>query len=238
MLVSANALRRRDNTGWRSAPDLDGLDVALDSAGYVAMSRYGGQYRWTVEEYVALAASRDWAWWASMDFCCEPQIAQDQAEIERRQDLTWTYLGLCDAEAERAGIKPPMPVLQGWTVADYLRHVATFPRAEWPALVGVGSMCRRRLTGPNGLVAVVDALDRVLPPHVRLHLFGVKSAGLTSLGKHPRLESVDSCAWDFEARATKDVSCTMAHRAATMARWNQRQERRIAQAHGHQWRLL
>lgn len=50
------------------------MDVALDSAGFVAWAHYG-DFPWTVEQYVALAASRPWAWWASMDACCEPEVA-------------------------------------------------------------------------------------------------------------------------------------------------------------------
>jgi len=40
----------------------------------------------------------------------------------------------------------------------------------WPALVGVGSVCRRSLSGENGLMRVLDTLEGVLPTHVRFRL--------------------------------------------------------------------
>jgi hypothetical protein len=37
----------------------------------------------------------------------------------------------------------------------------------WLALVGVVSVCRRSLSGENGLMRVLDTLEGVLPTHVR-----------------------------------------------------------------------
>jgi hypothetical protein len=49
----------------------------------------------------------------------------------------------------------------------------------WPSLVGVGSVCRRQLSGEIGLMRVIDTLEGILPSHVQLHLFGIKSAALS-----------------------------------------------------------
>lgn len=59
-LVSANAfyVRDKDGPGRFRLPKpgtFDGLDVALDSGGYVAMKQYG-YYSWSPEEYLDLAA--------------------------------------------------------------------------------------------------------------------------------------------------------------------------------------
>jgi hypothetical protein len=114
VLVSANALRRGDGRGFRTPPAglFSGVPVALDSAGFVALNRYGG-FPWTVPEYVALAASYPWDWWARMDLCCEPEVARDRGEVRRRIAGTVRLLGECRVEAVRQGIAPPMPVLQG-----------------------------------------------------------------------------------------------------------------------------
>jgi hypothetical protein len=40
--------------------------------------------------------------------------------------------------------------------------------------VGLGSVCRRHLHAPDGIVAIVRALDEIMPAGVQLHLFGVK----------------------------------------------------------------
>jgi hypothetical protein len=233
-LVSANALAvydaEREFKRWRTAPDLDGLDVALDSAGFVAWAHYGG-FPWTVEAYVRLASSRPWAWWAQMDACCEPEVAKSRDAVRFRQSETVRLLAECRRAARNAGLSAPLPVLQGWRASDYVWHaeMVTLDGAE---LVGVGSMCRRGVHGPDGLVAVVDALDAVLPKGVGLHLFGVKSDGLEALACHPRVVSVDSMAWDVEARRVgrEGDGCTMDVRCAAMERWHARQVSRMSRA--------
>lgn len=220
MLVSANAFARNGRMRFHRTDPFGDADVALDSAGFVAMMRYGG-YPWSTADYVRLASARPWAWWAARDYCCEPQIAADAAEVARRIALTVASLGECRDEGARAGIAPPMPVLQGWNPADYLRCAEAM--GSLPMLVGVGSVCRRSLAGRDGLLAVLGALDAGLPKHVRLHLFGVKGSAIAALAGHPRIASVDSMAWDFAARREKSKrglpSCTIEHRASEMRRW-------------------
>lgn len=43
-------------------------------------------------------------------------------------------------------------------------------------------------------------MDRMLPVHVKLHLFGVKGGAISEFGGHPRQASIDSTAWDFGVR--------------------------------------
>jgi hypothetical protein len=94
---------------------------------------------------------------------------------------------------------------------------------ELPALVGVGSVCRRDLSGRAGLLAVVEALDRALPPRTRLHLFGVKGSAIRRLAGHPRVPSVDSMAWDLAARYAARGGNDLAHRIARVRAWYGRQ---------------
>lgn len=80
VLFSANAFAKRDTRpshigSFRISPAANfngfnlsaarkipaGLDAALDSAGFVASSRYGC-YRWTVDQYYDLVTARDWPW--------------------------------------------------------------------------------------------------------------------------------------------------------------------------------
>ena len=236
-LVSANALGvyggpDRDFVRFRTCPDLDGMDVALDSAGFVAWAHYG-DYPWTVEAYVALAASRPWTWWASMDACCEPEVAGSRDVVRLRQAETIRLLNECRRVARDLGCSAPMPVLQGWRASDYVWHASQID-LEGATLVGVGSMCRRNVWGPDGLVAVVAALDAVLPAGVQLHLFGVKSDGLEVLARHPRVASIDSMAWDVEARRVgrEGDGCTMAVRTAAMRRWYTSQVARVSSSSG------
>lgn len=198
-LISAGAM-------WRQGRGFTPIGLAawltpsaLDSAGFSAM-RQGG-YRWTVAQYVEFVVTNSgdgamvfpWAWWAAMDYCCEAEIA---------------------------------PTLQGRLPADYLRSAteltAVCRDGRLPGLVGVGSVCRRNLRGPDGLLAVLAALDG-LPTYVRLHLFGVKGSLLEHLGPYAdRVESVDSMAWDSRARhEARDLGLPFASdlRAEHLQRW-------------------
>lgn len=204
------------------------MDVALDSAGFVAMARYGG-YRWSVAQYVELAGLFGWTWWAQMDLCCEPKVATDRQAVLERVHGTAGYLLACRAQVdawEAQGcdwLTHPMPVLQGWRPEDYERSAAladTVLDGEWPSLVGVGSVCKRHEGGPDGLWAILRHLDAVLPPHVRLHLFGAKGNALPALARWGRVASTDSMAWDFGARYDrKHRASSTVERVAAMERW-------------------
>jgi hypothetical protein len=93
---------------------------------------------------------------------------------------------------------------------------------ELPTLVGIGSVCRRSLGGPAGVVRVVTKLDAALPKHARFHLFGVKGTAIRALAGHPRIYSIDSAAWDAAARWEKQrdgENYNIAYRSAHMRRW-------------------
>ena len=277
VLVSAGALWDKHRARFRApgVPVWIARDVALDSAGFVAMRHHGG-YPWSVEQYVemvvrgrGLAKRRQdcdddvmgldtpWTWWSAMDYCCEPEIAGDPGIVAERVDRTVASYLECFEVAEswrREGVTDlddPMPILQGWRPDDYMRCAAeltlTIERAnpctcpdeecdaEWhrghkglPDLVGVGSVCRRELGGPEGLVAILRALDSALPAHVRFHLFGVKSAAVEVLRGHPRIASVDSMAWDAGARrSAKGAPNTVERRGEALADWYRGQRERV-----------
>lgn len=242
-LISANGLSRwstrrgwREWTGWRlgqlsNARGLAGL--CLDSAGFVAASRYGG-FPWTIANYVALAAAYPFRWWASADYCVEAEIARDREEVIDRLSRTIRANRDCRKLAEDYGIADTMmPVIQGRRPDDYERCVD----ALWYSLrpgssLGVGSMCRRDVHGPEGLIAVIDHLDRILPSGVRLHLFGVKGTALPFLlpfGR--RVASIDSQAYGISARQTafrRGLSKTDMLVADHMEAWIGAQHERLA----------
>lgn len=234
ILFSANAFARtyargheREGTFRRFALPragvLEGVDAALDSAGFVAAVRYG-DYRWTVDDYLDLVSVHPWTWWASMDYCCEPELAADRPLRILRMAATASLFWVCESAARERGLSSPMPVLQGWYPSEYVECSRWMGMDKWPALVGVGSVCRRAVRGPAGVLAVVEALDEVLPPHVRLHLFGVKSDALAALASHPRIASCDSMAWDFAARRERRTGRDSAFRVVCMRSWAERQQ--------------
>lgn len=94
---------------------------------------------------------------------------------------------------------PIIPVIQGWSVADYLRCLSLYASAGVElgaeSIVGLGSVCRRQGTREVAeiVATIVDAV-----PGIALHAFGVKSGGLAEFGD--QVASADSMAWSMSAR--------------------------------------
>ena len=212
LLVSANALSRwttcggvRKWSGWKLAPLSNlpgGTDCMLDSGGFTAHVAYRG-FPWTIDHYLDLAAAYPFRLFASLDYPAEHEIAVDRAAVRERVSRTIAANRETRRLAEDRGIGDRMmPVLQGRTPGDYERCADALAWSIVPGrTVGVGSMCRRQTRGPEGLVAVLEHLDRVLPAHVLLHAFGVKGDALPYL-RHleHRVVSIDSQAYGVAAR--------------------------------------
>lgn len=230
--TSAEGLRRWTGFNTKPLANAKGLRaVYLDSAGFVAASLYGG-FEWTVDQYINLAASYPFARWFSMDCCVEPEIAANRDVVLDRIASTIRLNVLCRNRAIERGIHHNFaPVIQGWEARDYAACVEGMPWLSDYSLIGVGSMCRRAVHGPNGVLHVLSVLDAILPPNVRLHLFGLKSQAAEAVRQHPRVASVDSQAWGTAARwdALKaGISKTDAFCADTMTDWLARQQERLA----------
>ncbi len=243
VLVSANALStwRTDQMGFRrwygfsrrTLPLVAQHPVSLDSGGFVAAVRYRG-YPWTVAHYADLAAAAPWQRWFSLDLCVEDAVAGDREAVLDRISGTVRLNRDCRAAARRRGIADTFcPVIQGRHPDDYVRCIdRMFDLSDFP-LVGVGSMCRRHVGGNDGILRVVDRLDRVFEgSNVRLHLFGLKTDGMAVLHGHPRVASVDSQAYGTAARWAAHKGGfpkTNAYLAGVMAEWHGEQQRRLAE---------
>lgn len=275
VMVSANAFWEVEKGCFRvpEATDLSEMDVALDSAGFTAMNLWkskgaqkgmAGIFPWSYAQYVELASTLNPAWWSQPDLCCEPEIAHDQKTIDYRINATATLLEgvlrvvyewqnelakTCSANVVANLIKPPVPVIQGWSASDYLRSLDLLmavwerwqPWIDTPALIGLGSVCRRNLNHPtHGLYAILAKLEGSLPDGSRLHLFGVKGASLSEVKMLDWVASADSMAYDFGARIKarqEGMSNTIAHRSAEMSRWMGAAQSRLIAQPGDQFRL-
>ena len=175
---------------------------ALDSGGFTELSRHG---KWdhgpSARQYAArIRRYRDeighLAWAAPQDWMCEPAIiAKTGLTITEHQRRTIdSVLCLRDLNPDL----PVIPVLQGWTVTDYLRCADSYQRAgidlSAEPLVGLGSVCRRQATTQTELILTALHAHGIN----RLHGFGVKIQGLIRCGH--LLVSADSMAWSFAAR--------------------------------------
>lgn len=148
------------------------------------------------------------------------------------EDYLWSARAMTARIDERHACKCP-----GIDVEAVLAGEADDCPAEWhrehaglPDLIGIGSVCRRELHGPSGLLPIVACLDLELPKRVKLHLFGVKSDALDWLGPYKdRIASIDSMAWDLDARYSEGPSSN-AKRKDYLTRWAAKQKARWAQA--------
>lgn len=174
-------------------------DWALDSGGFTELSMHGG---WQTTQADYIAAVRRYAqdigrmqWAAPQDWMCEPWLTTKTGltVLEHQRRTIKSVIGLRDEAPEL----PWVPVLQGWDIDDYQRHVEMYGdagidlRAE--PTVGLGSVCRRQATSEIG--QIVEMLDAT---GLRLHGFGVKMSGVQAYGL--LLKSADSLAWSFGGR--------------------------------------
>jgi len=183
--------------------------VAVDSGAFVATFRHGGDYRYTPERYVAWlrTIAHVPAWAATMDYCCEPDIAGRAGVVRERQErtteMTWLFW-----RAYRAAPWCWVPTVQGWDVGDYARHAIELRplveemRAHYGAdgsgaafRVGVGTLCRR--ASARDIHDVVRVVAAALPD-TPLHLWGVKLTAISArVGLLAAVASVDSAAWSW-----------------------------------------
>lgn len=237
------------------ASSLEDCDLALDSAGFTAVLNWkrkgaqpgmAGVFPWSCAAYLELAQLLQPSWYSQADLCCEKELATSPQEVDHRIRVTATLLegmlrqlyAWCNELVKELPqrvvenmIRPPVPVLQGWTAADYRRSLDLLNEvwARWqpwldpPRLIGIGSVCRRDTFHPeHGLLAIVDSLQENLPAGSALHLFGVKGEAVEHLRHRRDIASADSMAYDLAARIKahgQGVSNTMPRRCAEMTRW-------------------
>lgn len=175
-----------------------GKTWALDSGGFSELNLYGA-WKTTPEQYASEV--RRWAsiggmqWAAVQDWMCEPFVLQKTGlDVDEHQIRTIrSYYDLSALAPEVHWL----PVLQGFTLQDYLRHLRSYQTMcidlrDVP-VVGIGSVCRRQATKEAELIV------RVLHDHgIKLHGFGFKVKGLVACAKY--LASADSMAWSLHAR--------------------------------------
>jgi hypothetical protein len=243
VLISANALslRPRDRMGlstWRAFHHrnlrlVHEHPVHLDSAGFVASMLYNG-FDFMVDAYIDLCAAAPWRWFASMDMCVEPEIARDEEAVRDRIAGTVRLNRECLLRADDRGIAHRlMPVIQGYRVEHYLRCIDRMPFLSEFRVIGVGSMCRRHVEDSEiGILRIVDELDRTFEgTDCRVHLFGLKTTGMSAIRGHPRVSSCDSQAYGVAARRQahqNNASKTNTYLARLMSDWYRTQQRLLA----------
>jgi hypothetical protein len=191
--ISVNSIRER-----KSAFPVN--EWIMDSGAFTTIAKHGG-YPHPVSEYAdqirrwkdngkLLAA-------VSQDYMCEKHMLERTGmTVEDHQRLTIERYDALLAEDTGVYI---MPVLQGYSPAEYVRHIRQYGDRLKPGMwVGVGSVCKRN----TNLMAIWMVLDAIKAerPDLRLHGFGLKKTSLQEPVIRELLESADSMAWSFAAR--------------------------------------
>jgi hypothetical protein len=183
--------------------------VSIDSGGFTELQQFG---EWTMDPdtyggmiYRFMDNGITPTFVAPQDWMCEPAVIEGGTwngntfagtglSVPIHQELTienFLYL------REQFPAAPWIPVLQGWTLDDYLSHAEQYAAAgvdlATERLVGLGSVCRRQSTDEIGLIT-----GTLAERGYRLHGFGVKAQGLDRYGHN--LASADSLAWSYGAR--------------------------------------
>ena len=200
--ISINALRGRKKP-------IPSVRVLVDSGAFTELNLHG-KYRHSVDEYAAelhrlhtegvvqIEAA------VAQDYMCEAfMLAKTGMTIPDHQRLTIErYDALKKSLDDRFGGRcpfPVLPVLQGYSPADYVRHVVAYGSRLLEGMwVGVGSVCKRN-GAPELIAAVLEAIANVRPD-LRLHGFGVKLTALRNAAVRALLATADSMAWSFAAR--------------------------------------
>ena len=237
LFISRNRLTR-----YKTLPRAIG-PWALDSGGFTELQNYGSWDRVSPEQYVAdVRRYRDeignLAWAAPQDWMCEPAIIE--GGTFGRQRFVGTGLSVYIHQRRTVAnlmhlrrLAPDLrelfvPVLQGETGADYLRHADMYEtagvRLADERLVGIGSVCRRQT-----VTEIVEAVGQLAAAGIRLHGFGVKTAGLPALADD--LVSSDSLAWSDRGR--HEPGCSSSHKTeANCLRFALQWRERVLQVSG------
>jgi hypothetical protein len=191
--ISVNRLRNRKG-------DFKVNRWILDSGAFTELSAHG-HFRFSPDEYAEQV--QRWSRCGSMlaavsqDYMCEPAVrARTSLTIAEHQRLTIERYRSLRKLCPTTYI---MPVLQGWTPADYVAHLHQYGLLlGFRAWVGVGSVCRRN-GNPAAIEEILTAIHSIRPD-LRLHGFGLKLTALSSPSVRQRLHSSDSMAWSWYAR--------------------------------------
>lgn len=183
---------------------------ALDSGGFTQLQNVGA---WTITANEYAARVRRYhdqigmmTWAAPQDWMCEPAIIHGGqfgtqkfvgTHLSVFEHQKRTVANLCDLRHTAPDL-PWTPVLQGYTLQDYVRCIAMYGEAgvdlSAEPIVGIGSVCRREAT-----LEIRDIITAVREAGVHnIHGFGVKRGGIEGYGD--LLTSADSMAWSYRAR--------------------------------------
>jgi hypothetical protein len=203
--VSINALKRHGIMRKSPVPVQTDTEILLDSGAFTELALHG-EYRQSPFAHAQTLGAAIRLFHncnliaVAQDYMCEPfMLKKTGGTVRDHQRLT---IERYDQLMLHGPPCPVMPVLQGYEMVDYVRHLHNYgTRLRVGAWVGIGSVCKRNRR-PHEIVHILDAIKRERPD-LRLHGFGVKKTALLHPGVRDLLHSADSMAWSFHHRRTR-----------------------------------
>ncbi|MBA2396167.1 MAG: hypothetical protein H0V70_25865 [Ktedonobacteraceae bacterium] len=219
-LLSAASFLRQNSQGQCSlrAPRYLPASVlrGADCGGFTAVMRWGGEYRFTLDQYLLWLFRWHPQWAAAFDLPCLSETGgyPGPKVVEERQRWTtakaWEiWEGYWDTPWAWT------PTIQGYTLSEFEQHARDLTDLirqmqayysdpgrsdddeEEGCLnafrVGVGSLCRR---SPEFILEVITRIHAIIGADIPLHLWGVKLGQLKSGIALPGVISCDSGAWN------------------------------------------
>ena len=175
----------------------------IDSGGFYS-SMTSRKYIRTDDEYLQYVEKIMPDYFALRDYPCEPELLKKHGltvkqNIQRTVDNHITLLDMLPNYCINA---QPVPVIQGWEASDYIDCIDAFQdQGLMSNYMAIGSVCRR--TAVRNIQKIIVSVRDAIPSWIRLHGFGIKLTALKDLAIYNALYSVDSGAWDYQARWKK-----------------------------------
>ncbi len=157
--------------------------------GHLDPPKYVERIAWAQQQGRLLAA-------VAQDWMCEPFVLETTGStvVEHQNKTTDRYMLLQELLCKNDLNTYLMPVVQGWTAADYTRHAKTLSTVVEPdAWVGVGTVCLRQGSA-DGVADILEAILNVAPSW-KLHGFGLSLSLLRNVRVRRCFWSIESFAW-------------------------------------------
>ncbi|MBR3258833.1 MAG: hypothetical protein IKF96_07580, partial [Eggerthellaceae bacterium] len=135
-----------------------------------------GIYPWSLAAYVEAASLLRPSWWSAPDLCNEMQVAANPDEVRHRINVTATLLEgtlqiiyewqnelarTCNSTVVQDLVRPPVPIIQGWTRDSYLYSLDLTNERDFP-VPGVLRSCGVRHPGATIGRSISHQLTRLL----------------------------------------------------------------------------
>ena len=190
------------NRLWTRQKPVPCKDWILDSGAFTEISKFG-KFRNSTTMYAAIIDrlykenGEHLKAVVSQDYMCEDFILK-KTNCSSFEHIEKTVERYFDLKSKIKSNVYLMPVLQGFTLDEYLYCASLYGDEIKNKWVGVGSVCKRN-ANPVEIYNILKGIKEKYPS-VKIHGFGLKTTCLQFKEIVNLLHTSDSMAWSFHAR--------------------------------------